>query len=313
MRTHVQPVWLTILLVLLVSIPLYGQECVEPASAKIGITQPDTLSSTPIASRTSGRPEWHSMFTNIPGDWARGYGMVFRPCRVPSLVGMTALTAALVATDDESWKFADRLYHSSDFTREASDLFVTVGDGLPQFGTAAAFALVGLIADDDRAVRTASQSVEALLSCSVVVHVIKHVTGRQRPSHATAPGGIWDVFPNQSKYFKHNPRFDAFPSGHISSTAAILTVIMENYPEVTWLRPASYVVIGLVGMAIANKGMHWFSDFPLGIALGHLFGMIASHPEGAGVSDVPAPGELQISVMPAISGEHAGVSVAVQF
>ena len=89
--------------------------------------------------------------------------------------------------------------------------------------------------------------------------------------------------------------------------------ITENYPEVTWLRPASYVVVGLVGLGIANKGMHWFSDFPLGIALGHLFGMIAAHPEDLDLNEGFRPGDVQFSIMPAISSEMAGVSMAIIF
>jgi membrane-associated PAP2 superfamily phosphatase len=313
MRTVALPILSTILFAVTASGFLYAQEPLTPAINQPGPVLRDTISAALSSRHGFGRPEWHSMFTNIPGDWVRGYRQVFQPFQLQSFLGMTALTAALVATDEESWKFADHLYHSSDFTRETNEVFVALGDGAPQFGMAAAFALVGWVTDDDRAVRTASQTVEALLSCSVVVHVIKHATGRERPSHASAPGGVWDVFPNQSRFFRHTPRYDAFPSGHISSTTAILTVIMENYPEATWLRPASYVIIGLVGLGITNKGMHWYSDLPLGIALGHMFGMIAAHPDGADMNAPVPTGEVQFSVMPAYSDEGVGLSVAIQF
>jgi hypothetical protein len=256
-------------------------------------------------------PAWHSMVTHIPATWYGAYQRVFQPMNMSSLVGMGALTGALVATDDETYRLTQKFYESSGFNRRFVDACVYIGDGLPHFGAAVAFAIFGFATGDNRAVRTGSQIVEALVGTAIVVHTFKHISGRQRPSHATHPGGVWDVFPNQLDYSRSIPRFDAFPSGHLSTTVATLTVIMENYPEVTWFKPVSYSLMGLVAFGLVNKGMHWYSDFPLAIALGHLIGKTAAHPDGMG--PVESQHGYTISVMPIFSENVGGVTVAVQF
>ncbi len=251
------------------------------------------------------------MFTNIPGDWARYGRSTFQLRSIPAIVGMTALTAMLVATDDETWRLSDRLYKSSSFAKETSDFFEYLGDGRPQFGLAAGFAVYGLAAGDKRAIRTGSQVVEAILACGVVVQVIKHTTGRESPIVSTAPGGIWVLFPNQIEYHKHVPQFDAYPSGHIATALATVTVVAENYPEWTWVRPVGYTIVGLIGVAMANTGIHWYSDYPLGLALGYSFGMLAAHPEGfenSLSSDSPS-----VSVAPLLTPQGTGVSLSINF
>jgi membrane-associated phospholipid phosphatase len=202
-------------------------------------------------------------------------------------------------------------HNASKFNSDFADACVYIGDGLPHFGTAAAFGLFGFVTGDRRAIRTGSQIVEALIGTALIVHTMKHITGRQRPSHATRPAGVWDVFPNQIDYTRSIPRFDAFPSGHLSTTVATLTVIMENYPEIKWLKPVSYTLMGLVAFGLVNKGMHWYSDFPMAIALGHLIGVAAAHPDGA--IDTEFQQGTMITVTPMVAGGQAGVTVELQF
>jgi hypothetical protein len=271
----------------------------------------DTMSVKAAAVPVEYVPAWHSMFSNIPGDWVRYGRSTFQVKTIPAIVGMTALTAMLVATDDETWRLSDRLYRSSSFAKETSDFFEYLGDGRPQFGLAAGFAVYGFAMSDKRAVRTASQLVEAIFACGVVVQTIKHLTGRESPLVSTAPGGIWVLLPNQIEYHKHVPHFDAYPSGHIATALATVTVVAENYPEWTWVRPIGYSIVGLIGVAMANTGIHWYSDYPLGLALGYSFGMLAAHPDrvdDAAASDLPA-----VSVSPLITGQGVGVSLSINF
>jgi membrane-associated PAP2 superfamily phosphatase len=251
------------------------------------------------------------MITHIPVTWYGAYQRVFEPMNVSSLVGMGALTGALVSTDAETYRLTHKFYTASTFNKSFVDVCVYAGDGLPHFGAAAAFALFGLFTGDRRAIRTGSQIVEALVGTALVVHTFKHISGRQRPTNATRPGGVWDVFPNQMDYSRCIPRYDAFPSGHLSTTVATLTVIMENYPEASWLRPVSYSLMGFVGFGLVNKGMHWYSDFPMAIALGHLIGKTAAHPEGDVTGDRQQG--YAINVMPAFSDRSGGVAIEIQF
>jgi membrane-associated phospholipid phosphatase len=127
------------------------------------------------------------------------------------------------------------------------------------------------------------------------------------------PGGVWDFFPNQIEYHKHVPSYDAYPSGHIATAMATVTVVAENYPEWKWVRPVGYVIVGLIGVSMANTGIHWYSDFPLGIALGYCFGMIVSHPEGLPIETKAEGDSPTVSVAPVLDARGRGLGVVMSF
>ncbi|MGA3243583.1 MAG: phosphatase PAP2 family protein [Bacteroidota bacterium] len=274
-----------------------------------GISQADSIA------RPLQQPEikWYSMITNIPGDLKQYYTIKFQINRIPEFVGLSVLTAGLLVTDKATYEVSDRWYKNSQTVSGVSDFFVSLGDGKSQFALGGVFAAYGLLKDDDRALRTGSQIVQAVLSSGAVVQLLKHITGRESPFTRTSPAGTWRFFPNQIDYLKHVPAYDAFPSGHICTAMATVIVVAENYPETTWIRPVGYVVSGLVGVGMVNRGIHWYSDYPLGLAIGYAFGMIAAHPEGLLASGSVNENAPHVSVAPAVNGNGVGMSMAIVF
>lgn len=296
------------------------QQPLDPPSKVV-----DSLARSSVAGKMFGagdslalRPEqptlkWHSMISNIPGDWKQYYTLKFQMSRIPEFVGLSVLTAGLLVTDDATYEVSDRWYKNSRTVADVSNFFVSLGDGKSQFALGGAFAAYGLLKSDNRALRTGSQIVQAVLASGTVVQVLKHITGRESPFVRTSPRGTWRFFPNQIDYLKHVPVYDAFPSGHICTALATVIVIAENYPETTWIRPVGYVISGLVGVGMVNRGIHWYSDYPLGLAIGYAFGMIAAHPDGilsAGPVNENAP---HVSIAPAVNGNGVGLSMAIVF
>ena len=257
--------------------------------------------------------KWHSMISNLPGDWKQYYQIKFHIANIPEFVGLGVLTAGLMVTDKATYEVSDRWYKESRTVTDVSDFFVSLGDGKSQFALAGAFAAYGLVSDDQHALRTGSEIVQAVLSSGAVVQLLKHVTGRESPFVRTSPTGTWRFFPNQIDYLRHVPAYDAFPSGHICTSMATVIVIAENYPDVKWIRPVGYVVSGLVGVGMVNRGIHWYSDYPLGLALGYVFGMIAVHPDGLLPGGHVNDNEPHVSIAPQVSGNGAGLSMAVVF
>lgn len=310
-RVHLIPVFL---LVVICSQFACAQEVVVRGDSAGGTFPLAAHPDTATAVQDEYLPAWYAMFTNIPGNWARYAGMTFREEKLPAIVGMTVLTAGLIATDEETWRLSDRWYKASHTAKELSDFFEYLGDGRPQFGLAAGFALYGFAAGDRRALRTASQTVEAILSCGVVIQALKHMTGRESPFLSTRTGGRWDFFPNQIEYHRHVPQYDAYPSGHIATALATVTVVAENYPELWWVRPVGYVIVGLIGVSMANTGIHWYSDYPLGLALGYGFGMLAAHPEAtAGLENISPTHGAHMTLAPLITREGAGLGMKLSF
>ena len=201
-------------------------------------------------------PSWYQMFTNIPGDWAEFYKTSFNSDNIPLYAGVTLLTAGLIATDEKTWQESNRLYNRSKSVKALSDFFTEIGDGRTQFGIAGAYAIYGLLTDDNRALRTASQITQAVLASGAVVQVLKHITGRQSPFVSTKPGGRWDFFPNQIDYHKHVPSYDAYPSGHVTTMLATVIVIAENYPDIKWIKPLGFTLTGLLAISMVNNGIH---------------------------------------------------------
>ena len=272
-----------------------------------------TGDSIPRAGIDRSQLRWYDMFARVPTDWARYSEETFRVDNIPAIAGMAVLTAGLIATDYETWQIEKKWYDESRVFRVVSDLFVFTGDGKFQFGIVGIFAAQGLIFNDARALRTASQTTEAILACGGVVQLLKHITGRESPYVSTKRTGAWRFFPNQIDYLKHVPNYDAFPSGHIATAMTTLIVISENYPEVKWLKPAGYITLGVISSSLVATGIHWWSDIPLGLALGYSFGELAANPAGIRIGESKAGGEIRLSMNPVIIPAGAGVGVTVSF
>jgi membrane-associated phospholipid phosphatase len=208
---------------------------------------------------------------NLPEDWAAWGKNVFNERNLPFFIGLSAVTYTALKADYQTWHPVKKLYDKNNFFRSTSETFAFVGDGKFQFGLSAGFAAYGFIFKNNKALKTAAQIAEVIFACGAAVQLLKHLTGRERPEAATVQTGKWSLLPNQIEYHKKIPSFDAFPSGHLATATATLVVIINNYPEQTWLKYVGYPVLGLVSVGLVAKGMHWWSDFPLALALGYSF------------------------------------------
>ena len=137
---------------------------------------------------------------------------------------------------------------------------------------AAGFYIIGKINKDSRALRTAGELTESFIALGVGTQLLKYATGRENPSDATVSRGRWRPFPKWKDFQNNKTKYDAFPSGHLASFVSTVAIIAENYPEKKWIKKVGYSIAGLCALAMINNGVHWASDFPLGIALGHGFG-----------------------------------------
>jgi membrane-associated PAP2 superfamily phosphatase len=259
-------------------------------------------------------PKWYSMISNLPDDWIHFSQNTWNTDNIPVVALVTVSTGALLATDNQTWIASHKWYDSSAFVHHASDLIEWVGDGRPQFGLAGAFALYGFVYHDQRALRTGSELVEAILATGGVVQLLKHVTGRQSPFLSTQPGGEWVPFPNQLDYSRHVPAYDAFPSGHLSTALTTLTVVVENYPETAVvLKPVGYTTMVLLGMSMVNDGIHWYSDYPLAAALGYSFGVLVAHPVLKNETSPSEKTNSGLSLSPMLGMRGQGLMLAYAF
>jgi hypothetical protein len=43
---------------------------------------------------------------------------------------------------------------------------------------------------------------------------------------------------------------------------ATITVIASNYPEIKWIKPVGYTLMGAMAFEIMSSKVHWASDYP---------------------------------------------------
>jgi len=201
-----------------------------------------------------------------------------------------------------------------DIPQNLNSGFYFLGEGWPSVLIAGGFYSYGSFAKDYRALQTSSELAEMFLTLAITTQFIKRVTGRESPFVASSPGGKWKPLPNPGDYQKHVPYFDAFPSGHLATAMATVTIISGNYPEYRYVKPIGYTLMGVLGYSMMNNGVHWVSDYPLAIAIGYVYGKIAlSHGQQV-IHKKRSNSLVRTSVTPILIGENGfGMSYRVSF
>ncbi|HQW84773.1 MAG TPA: phosphatase PAP2 family protein [Ferruginibacter sp.] len=151
-----------------------------------------------------------------------------------------------------------------------------LGEGGTSMMLAGGLWIYGKINKDWRAINTANDLAETFVTMGLTTQILKRVTGRESPFMATANGGSWTAFPAFAAYQKNTSAYDAFPSGHLATLMATVTVLSANYPEKKWIKPVGYTLMLLSGWAMMNTEVHWAGDYPLAIAVGYLSGKITT-------------------------------------
>ncbi len=250
--------------------------------------------------KTFHAPRIYDFAKNIPGDWVEFGRRTGKKNGLITLGAVAVSTAILVVFDQDitdgvqqfglwagidperknfnaiSFKAGGTNVDLLDLPQNANTTLYFIGEGWPSIALASGILVNGLIKHDQRDVATASQFAECYIAMGITTQLIKHLSGRESPFVATSPGGKWRLFPNPKTYQKSVPKYDAFPSGHMATAMATVTILATNYPEHTYIKPVGYSMMTLIGLAMVNNGVHWMSDYPLSIAMGYTFAKIAT-------------------------------------
>ena len=232
--------------------------------------------------------------------------------QAPIFLGLAGLTGALMHFDQTGWRFDHNLYNTSSFYHRSADMFVFMGNGEFHFILSGAFAAYGLVFNDNTSLITASKIAEAVLSSGLFVQVLKRITGRESPAVANRSKGRWQFFPGLDQYQDAQAKYYSFPSGHLASAMATLTVIANQYPQSKWIKPVGYTILGAIGFSLVERGMHWYSDLPLGLFIGYSFGNLIAPPKAdTTINDKSA--KPDISILPSIGRHDFGIDVVYAF
>jgi membrane-associated phospholipid phosphatase len=244
------------------------------------------------------KPTVFTFLKNIPGTFAHGAKESFKKKSIPAWGVIVGSTAALLIVDqslsDKTQQFSR--FIGLDYSRryinliqfklgskpvnvyQAPDNFNTAlysaGEGWPAVLISLGMLTHGAIKNDYRSLSTAGQIMQANITVGITTQILKRITGRESPFAASQSGGKWSPVPPLSTYQKSVSRYDAFPSGHMTTMMSTITVLAMNYPEKKWIRPIGYTVMTIVGFSMVNNGVHWASDYPLAIGIGYVVGKV---------------------------------------
>ena len=256
---------------------------------------------------------WYQMFTNLPSDYRNLFKDIIDKKNLPNLFFLSALTGSLMTVDQAGWKYQRSLFNKVKFDRKISGLTIGIGNGKYQFITAALFASAGVVFHDETTLKTGSNIVEAILSTGLLVQVLKRITGRESPAASTESGGDWALMPSIKQYQKNQPKYYSFPSGHLSTATAVLTVIANNYPNEKWIKPVGYPLLAILGFSLVNKGMHWYSDLPLAYFLGFTFGNIVAPVKSSIPSNSSSEDKPKLTIFPSVGLNDLNFNILYNF
>lgn len=269
-----------------------------------------------------------AIVTGVPGTLVRFGARIGSVDRLPDLAAIGVSTAVLVRLDgrlyDGTRDWSDRMGLSPDNTYASylrfpipgagKDAFLFhvptnlgagfyfLGDGWFHGAVVAGFLGVGAIAGDDEALRTAADLVEVIGCTGVVSLALKMSTGREDPIVRSTPNGRWRFFPNPKRYLDDTPEYDAFPTGHLATLLATTIVIAGHYPDTWWIRPLGYALCVPLGFQMVNSGVHWWSDYPLGMYVGWTMARVVLDRRTGSGGNAPGPVSLGPALLPGGSG-----------
>ena len=247
-----------------------------------------------------GKPRSFAFITNLPSDIVQIPKRSFNKHNIKNLLLVAGTSGALIFADQSIYngtrKFSDNLHlHPEERNKiiwslkkgnketvllkapkNLNTAFYNIGQGFTTLLVASGFFIQGKISKNNTSLQTASDLTESFIALGLVTQLLKYSAGRQDPIASNSDGGRWRPFPSINAFQKDKTHYDAFPSGHLSTLMAAVTILANNYPENKLIKPIGYSLLALSGFAMVNNGVHWAGDYPLAIGLGYLTGNIIS-------------------------------------
>jgi hypothetical protein len=198
--------------------------------------------------------------------WASGFN--YENHKIP-FWHTAIITLALSIKDEDIYRQTKTFQNQHTSVDKPSETITLLGDGYVDLSLLGLFYLKGILWKDKRAEKTALLGFKGMLHTGIVVQVLKHISGRQRPS---AENGK-DRWHGPSGAFKrYTPGrwafYDAFPSGHTIAAWSLATVVSHQYRHLKIVPPLVYVLAAGAGVSRITEDAHWASDVFLGAIIG---------------------------------------------
>lgn len=219
--------------------------------------------------------------------------------------GAAAVTGVLIHNDEAIYREVKEFQDKHEWVDKISQpLERFTRQGI--YGAAALFVVAGLLFKDKRAAETGSLALQAALHSFVVIQIIKHLTGRQRPSWENGIDGWHGLEGFFGRYESGQwSKYDAFASGHTIGLWSIAAVVATQYRHKWWVPVISYTVATLGGLGTMTADLHWLSDVFFGAVLGYAIGKFVVRRRSTTLK--------RFNIEPVVSSHRIGIGLTYRF
>lgn len=246
-----------------------------------------------IVSAEEPRLKLLDVFTKIPQTSIYTFKKSFSQESIPGWAAVVGSSALLYYYDEKLFRGSEKIGRDSgignvdntkplisvsghDLLRLPSDTGSTLyflGDGWLHFGIAGSIMGYGYAKDRSYEVNTGIILVHGIFVSTIFNQTLKRSFGRESPNVKTQERGAWRPFPSFNEYNNKTAEHDAMPSGHVMTATLTFTILAERYPDQKVpIYTVGGVWISALMFQMMNNGVHWASDYPLGIAMGWVIG-----------------------------------------
>jgi membrane-associated phospholipid phosphatase len=197
-----------------------------------------------------------------------------------------AITVSFILFDNDIDEWARVQKQEHNWINKSSPIITQLGGYYGVYAVVST-GLISAAFKNEKGVQTSLLATQALITSGVWVHLIKTLSGRERPEAAyifsKSEGGKWygpfAMYDQDLAVKKPGSAFDSFPSGHTAAAFSIATVFASQYSDIKAIPVICYSAATLVGISRLTEHAHWASDVFVGGLLGYVCGrqVVAHH------------------------------------
>lgn len=189
------------------------------------------------------------------------------------------ITGALFYFDNDINGLARVQKQNHNWVSKSSPLITELGSSWG-ICSVVAFGALNASFKNKKGAQTTLLATQAMITSSFWLHLVKQVTGRERPDtdyYYTGRGGgkLYGPFAQFDRNLaieKPKASFNSFPSGHTATAFSIATVFASQYRDKKAIPVISYSLATLVGISRLTENKHWSSDVFVGALIGYVCG-----------------------------------------
>lgn len=170
-----------------------------------------------------------------------------------------ASTAILVTTNTDY--YVEKYFNEHEIYGEIGRPIIRLSLFFPFIISGSLYAY-GKMAPDEEALGASFAVLQSSVIAFMYNSLLKAITGRPNPDWRNSKD--MEALSKTFRFgFMRGGIFWGWPSGHTSSTMAVVSALTNFYPEKTWLKIAGYGYVAYMMFAVSSLGrggMHWFSD-----------------------------------------------------